>query len=283
MTKQEMQSHLSTETKYSKTYLKIIANAQQANRTKLKKDNKDYVYYESHHILPKSIFPEYEDLKAHKWNGVLLNAREHYIIHSLIWKHYKKLDIRPQVFKMAKAFQMMQTVEDKNQQRYTSKLYEVCRVNIKQSKEAIDKHLKTMAEINLQTGLTKREEADIKMVKSREINKESIYNKISSSLLKSDKIRGKNHNRATNYYVFDLDDNFIELFSLKQDINKKYPATMHLYNKITFPLYCKNMNIGEVTKAVNKNTWRYWGWYCVSEKDLSNLADIQKRNKIIRL
>jgi len=89
----KIQSHLVQETNYSRTYLNIILNAQQANRTKLKKSHKDYVYYENHHILPKSIFPEYENLHYNKWNGVLLTAREHYICHALIWKHYKKLDM----------------------------------------------------------------------------------------------------------------------------------------------------------------------------------------------
>lgn len=36
---------------------------------------------ENHHILPKSIFVEFEDLKAHKWNSALLSLEHHYEAH----------------------------------------------------------------------------------------------------------------------------------------------------------------------------------------------------------
>lgn len=39
---------------------------------------------EYHHILPKSLFPEYEDLKIHKWNGVYLSASAHMIAHWIL-------------------------------------------------------------------------------------------------------------------------------------------------------------------------------------------------------
>ncbi len=41
-------------------------------------------YFESHHIIPKSIMPEYADLSIHKWNAIDLTAREHIIAHILL-------------------------------------------------------------------------------------------------------------------------------------------------------------------------------------------------------
>jgi len=39
---------------------------------------------ELHHILPKSIFPEFENLNIHKWNGVNLTYESHYLAHCLL-------------------------------------------------------------------------------------------------------------------------------------------------------------------------------------------------------
>jgi hypothetical protein len=52
-------------------------------------ENKEqYKHLEEHHILPKAddMFPEYIDLKEHRWNGVYLTPRQHYIAHWLLWK-----------------------------------------------------------------------------------------------------------------------------------------------------------------------------------------------------
>ena len=62
-------------------YYKIVEYAQQQNRKKLHRSNAKYAYFESHHVLPKSIFPEY---KNDKWNKVLLTAKEHLICHQLL-------------------------------------------------------------------------------------------------------------------------------------------------------------------------------------------------------
>lgn len=44
----------------------------------------DETYFESHHIIPKSIMPEYADLSIHTWNAIDLTAREHIIAHILL-------------------------------------------------------------------------------------------------------------------------------------------------------------------------------------------------------
>lgn len=43
-------------------------------------------FFEKHHILPRSIFPEYVDLKKHSWNSINLTPREHIISHIML--HY---------------------------------------------------------------------------------------------------------------------------------------------------------------------------------------------------
>lgn len=51
---------------YRKVYMKIINKAINENRKKLSKDAENYVYYEEHHILPKSLFPAWN--KGKKMN-----------------------------------------------------------------------------------------------------------------------------------------------------------------------------------------------------------------------
>ena len=69
--------------KYLDCYFKIISKAKKSNR---KKDGKNY--YEVHHILPKSLWSKF---KNQEWNQVTLTAREHYIVHKLLLKHFEKL------------------------------------------------------------------------------------------------------------------------------------------------------------------------------------------------
>lgn len=130
MTKQEIQILLKEETKYSRWYLDIIFKAKAENRKKLKKYNPNYVYYENHHILPGSIFPEYRNFKINSWNGVLLTAKEHYIVHALIWKHYKKLDMKSEKIKMGYAINRF-NAGNSTKTHFKSKLYKYLRENIK--------------------------------------------------------------------------------------------------------------------------------------------------------
>lgn len=65
---------------YRKLYFKIITNAKKENRKK-----GCGIYYERHHILPKSLFPNWTKKKE---NIVLLTAKEHYFCHKLLLKIY---------------------------------------------------------------------------------------------------------------------------------------------------------------------------------------------------
>lgn len=66
-------------------YISIINNALLQNRKKLNKDDINYVYYEAHHILPKSLFKKYKNYKP---NIVLLTPKEHFECHKLLTKIY---------------------------------------------------------------------------------------------------------------------------------------------------------------------------------------------------
>jgi hypothetical protein len=69
--------------KYIKLYYDIIYKAKSENRVKY-----EGIYYENHHILPKSIYKRYSKTK---WNLVLLTAKEHFICHKLLYKHYETI------------------------------------------------------------------------------------------------------------------------------------------------------------------------------------------------
>ena len=62
-----------------KIYESIINNAKSENRVKLRKNQKKFIYYENHHILPRCLGGNNE-----KENLVLLTAREHFICHKLL-------------------------------------------------------------------------------------------------------------------------------------------------------------------------------------------------------
>lgn len=63
---------------YLNRYIKFIATRAQIT------------IHETHHICPKAkdLFPEYADLKSHKWNSIGLSYREHILAHVMLWKAY---------------------------------------------------------------------------------------------------------------------------------------------------------------------------------------------------
>lgn len=103
----------SIENKYKKLYIKIIEN-------RLTNLIPDSIYTENHHIIPRSLGGSDE-----KTNLIHLTAREHYICHYLLTKMYTEDTIN--YYKMLYAFSMMQC-KGRKQKRYTSKLYEYCRI-----------------------------------------------------------------------------------------------------------------------------------------------------------
>lgn len=69
---------------YRKIYMTIISHALKEQSLGLRK-KKTGVFYESHHILPKSLFPLWTKRKS---NRVLLTLREYYFCHQLLTKIY---------------------------------------------------------------------------------------------------------------------------------------------------------------------------------------------------
>ena len=69
---------------YRHIYMLIIERAKSEEKLGLRKKGNGN-YYESHHILPKSLFPLWAKRKSNK---VLLTAREHFFVHELLTKIY---------------------------------------------------------------------------------------------------------------------------------------------------------------------------------------------------
>lgn len=81
---------------YLNRYIKLIEHFQN-NPTKEK-------YTEEHHILPKSMFPEY---KNEKWNLISLSAEYHFLAHRILWEAFRN----PQ---MTYAFWLMSNTKEGN-------------------------------------------------------------------------------------------------------------------------------------------------------------------------
>ena len=114
-------------TKYTTWYQSITQNAKSQYRKRTNKNSVDYIYYENHHIIPRSIDITLID---HPDNSVLLTAREHFICHYLLIKMTKGQN----KYKMLNAFKMM--CGTKKEVRYTnSRLYETVRKELKLSSE----------------------------------------------------------------------------------------------------------------------------------------------------
>ena len=90
--------------KFYNEYYNIINEACKLNRVKLPKNNPNYVYYESHHIIPRSLngsnVPN---------NLVLLTPQEHYRCHELLPMFTKGNDRT----KMIYAWNLMSRIKDK--------------------------------------------------------------------------------------------------------------------------------------------------------------------------
>jgi len=76
---------------YLYIYRQLIARAKSENRQKLNRNDSNYIYYESHHIIPRCLLKHKpKHIVNGKWNLVLLTAREHFIAHALLWKISKQ-------------------------------------------------------------------------------------------------------------------------------------------------------------------------------------------------
>lgn len=75
---------------YSSLLMRTVKNFHQIqkymNFISSRKQNSEI--YEIHHILPRSMFPEFEKLKNNQWNAIKLSPREHFIAHKILWRAF---------------------------------------------------------------------------------------------------------------------------------------------------------------------------------------------------
>lgn len=100
--------------KYTKWYFEIINKAKSQNRKKVRRNKPVFIYYESHHIIPKSMGGIEE---------VLLTAKEHFICHLLLCKMLEGKDKH----KMINALIKMAFSKSEGQHRYTAKTFDLVR------------------------------------------------------------------------------------------------------------------------------------------------------------
>ena len=100
---------------YQKIYTQIINKAKSEDRKKLKKTDINYVYYETHHVIPKCLGGVDSEN-----NLVLLTAREHFLCHWLLIRMY------PSCHSLVAAFNGMCNKKSKRHQYYvpSSRMYQ---------------------------------------------------------------------------------------------------------------------------------------------------------------
>jgi hypothetical protein len=179
--------------KYFFAYIKIVEKAKREIR------DGNLGYYEKHHILPKSVFPEFSNLKINYWNGVVVTAREHFVLHKLLTKFTKESS--SQFYKLLNAYAAM-IISKKSVT--TARQYEDCKrafsksmsfkrrgrsyvelYGAKKANEIIDK--KRVIQSNISLGRTHSERSNAKNRESNIISRqnkskdelENIANKIS--------------------------------------------------------------------------------------------------------
>ena len=97
---------------YQKIYDQICANAKKQTIQRLKNKKSGEEYYEGHHIIPKCFGGLGRSNQYNHPNIVLLTAREHFIVHWILY------ELNADNRKMAFSFDMMCKVKDKRQKRY---------------------------------------------------------------------------------------------------------------------------------------------------------------------
>lgn len=114
---------------YRHIYMHIIMHAKKEEalglRKKLPVSNPNFKYYEKHHILPKSLFPQWAKEKR---NMILLTAKEHFFCHKLLTKIYPT----KQMFLALTAFICRPNADIKKDYKITLKEYENLRIQYSQ-------------------------------------------------------------------------------------------------------------------------------------------------------
>lgn len=72
-------SYVFIQNKYLRWYRFIVENSTERNKHLTE-------YTENHHILPRSVFPKFSNLRKNQWNCAKLTYREHFLAHWLLTK-----------------------------------------------------------------------------------------------------------------------------------------------------------------------------------------------------
>lgn len=250
MVTKEIKSLYNT-TKYGTVYIKIIDNALEENRVKLKKDNINYKYYEAHHILPKSLYKNYSIFKNHPWNKVLLTAREHFICHILLMKHYKKLELNKEYYSMNKAIDFM-----RKRNTHKSTKYEFWKLNFFHSEE-MKKKMSASA-----LGRSVSEETKKKISNSSKGKNFSKETKIKISIKMKELQKDKNNSSAKKIYIFNNEN--ILTFTCNGNFKKTCLENNLPFEALKYSLKNKTRLYSTTrteTRAKKSGKLKYKGWY----------------------
>ena len=188
---------------YEKIYYDLVLSA------KLYPKKSDY--YENHHIQPSSMGGS-----DNQSNMVKFTAKQHYIAHFLLWKHYKSIGDIKSKHKMARAFNMMR--RDKTGKRYVSSTYEIAKKAFSEAHSLSQKGKYVSPETKKKLSIAGQGNQYAKGNKNRLGKKHSDETKMKIGL----KSKGRKHSDETikkirdklknskKVYQYDLDNNFIK-------------------------------------------------------------------------
>lgn len=221
---------------------------------------------EHHHILPKSIFPEYKNLRKYSWNGVFLSYQEHYESHELLCLAIKDY----------KVFKSLEATRNKNRfgEITDSNLYAILK---EQASKMHSEYMNNIIEVDGKK--MKQSEYNMRNF-SNEINKEIVIDGIvttkakeigkkTNNTLKNEKVmyegkeiskmqlrqikRGESARKKGKWYdLFDSEDNLVGNFPAAE-IRKIYKALEHTSKEK--PLGCNERYRFRITKK------EYIGYY----------------------
>jgi hypothetical protein len=234
--------------------MKIIQKSLNETRIKRPKHHKDYQYYEAHHILPKALFPQYKNLSKNKWNRVLLTAREHYVCHSLLVKHFRKIKNNPSLQSMSRALYLM------NVNKRGSKNYEFIKLDLSCAESTKAKLRALHKDISLEEKFGK-EKADIIKQKISKSSKGQKKAEWSESTL--EKVRGANNHGAIKVNIYDEYGNL--MFEANGDFKQlcyandlPYASLKTSYQKDGIKIF---QNKNSQAQLKNKKHLKYTNWY----------------------
>lgn len=104
---------------YRHVYMVIITNAKKEMLDGVRQKGKG-IYYEMHHIFPKSLYPLWSKRKG---NLVLLTAREHYFCHQLLTKIWPGQQMANALFRMSTAKCNGHLIVSSRDYEYSKKLF----------------------------------------------------------------------------------------------------------------------------------------------------------------